>query len=108
LILCPGCRWRQLRRHRLFVSNVWLMGAGGCHHGRAPVIGVYGDGAQRGTPRVGSRGGDPYRGNVVECRTALGIDWMTRRQLSLSIPPLYTEHIGWQLLDALYLCGASA
>lgn len=92
---------RQLRRHRLFVSNVWLMGAGGCHHGRAPVIGVYGDGAQRGEPRVGSRGGDPYRGNLAECRAALGIEWMTRKQLSLSLPPVYTEFIGGQVLERL-------
>ena len=104
---CRDGRWRALRRHRLFSSNVWLMGAGGCGHGRSEVIGVYGDGAQRGVPRaqVQSKvtGGDPYRGNLAECRAAMGIDWMTRRQLSLAIPPVYTQFLGEQVqahLDA--------
>jgi DNA (cytosine-5)-methyltransferase 1 len=30
--VCVDGRRRQLRRHRLFESNVWLMGAGGCQH----------------------------------------------------------------------------
>lgn len=98
---CRDGVWRRLERHRLFLSDVFLMGAGGCAHGRAPVIGVYGDGAQRGIARVGTAGGDPYRGNLAESREALGIEWMTRKQLSLSIPPAYTQHIGEQLLAAI-------
>src|SRR5690606_29928116 len=40
---CRDGRYRQLRRHRLFESNVWLMSPGcGCD-GRQK-IGVYGDG----------------------------------------------------------------
>lgn len=30
-----------------------------------------------------------------------GIDWMTRDELGESIPPLYTEHVGRSLMDAL-------
>ena len=33
----------------------------------------------------------------------MGIDWMTLEELSESIPPIYTEHIGRQLLDHLHL-----
>jgi DNA (cytosine-5)-methyltransferase 1 len=29
----------------------------------------------------------------------MGIDWMTRDELSEAIPPAYTEHIGSQLMD---------
>jgi len=30
---------------------------------------------------------------------AMGIDWMTRREIVLAIPPSYTEYIGRQLFD---------
>jgi len=32
---------------------------------------------------------------------AMGIDWMTRKELAQAIPPEYTEFIGRQLMDAL-------
>jgi len=31
----------------------------------------------------------------------MGIDWMSRDELSQAIPPAYTEHIGKQLLAAV-------
>ena len=32
---------------------------------------------------------------------AIGIDWMKRAELTQAIPPVYTEHIGGQLLTML-------
>jgi DNA (cytosine-5)-methyltransferase 1 len=103
--LSAGCRdgiRRQLRRHRLFESNVWLMGAGGCQH-RGPVVGVYGECG--GTPEqmlgITSKRNRGYKGTRAEAREAMGIDWMGVADLSDAIPPAYTEHIGWQLLDHL-------
>ena len=39
--------------------------------------------------------------NVAACRAAMGIDWMTRDELSESIPPAYTNFIGACLLKVL-------
>ena len=39
--------------------------------------------------------------NAAEACEAMGIDWMSRNGLSQSIPPVYTEWIGRQLLDVI-------
>jgi DNA (cytosine-5)-methyltransferase 1 len=91
----------QLRRHRLFESNVALQGAGGCQH--LPGVrtgGVYGHGGNR-TKTSRRHGGEFYpRGST---RAALlGIDWpMTLAELNQAVPPAYTEHIGRQLMQVL-------
>lgn len=91
-----------LKRHRLFESNVWLAGAGGClgHGGRTrrQVAGVYG-GARR--DKVEAR--EVRRGGYVPpsldvLRSLIGADWMSEQGCFLSIPPAYTEHIGAQLI----------
>jgi DNA (cytosine-5)-methyltransferase 1 len=91
---CRDGRRRQLRRHRLFESNVFLMGAGGCHH-RGQPVGVYGTGG-------GGQMTRGYKGHPEEVRAALGIDWTADRwALSQAIPPRFTQHIGEQLLAAI-------
>ena len=56
---------------------------------RSTVVGVYGRGQGLGP------------GEVDLWRKAMGIDWMTRDELSQAIPPAYTEHIGRQLMTAI-------
>jgi DNA (cytosine-5)-methyltransferase 1 len=91
----------QLRRHRQFESNVFLMGAGGCRHDpRLPTASVYGNGTAWKAAPEARRGG--YVPHKSVCAQLLGIDHrMTKRELSESIPPAYTEFLGRQLLAQL-------
>ena len=84
---------RQLRRHRLFESNLPLDAPECSHRGR--TIGVYGK------PGGSSRRDGIRFGGVASWREAMGIDWMTADELREAIPPAYTEHIGTQLLAHL-------
>jgi DNA (cytosine-5)-methyltransferase 1 len=86
---------RWLKRHRLFASNVLLMGAGGCSCGGRPVIGVYGHGGGDRRP------GRAYKADVTEARAIMGMPWASRKGVSQAIPPAYTQFIGEQLMAAL-------
>jgi DNA (cytosine-5)-methyltransferase 1 len=87
-----------LKRHRLFESNVFLVGAGGCHHPKDILCaGVYGNGSPSRDAAKARAGG--YTPPSQGVRAALmGIDWMSRNGLSQSIPPSYTQFIGEQVL----------
>jgi DNA (cytosine-5)-methyltransferase 1 len=88
-----GVDGRELRRHRLFESNVPMM-APPCQH-TGDVVGVYGTGG----------GGQMTRGykarGVAEAREALGTPWMTLAECAQAIPPVFTAHIGGYLMAAL-------
>lgn len=89
--VCRDGKTRWLSRHRRFGSNVFLLGAGGCHCTTGRLIGgVYGTGGGG----VMTRG---YKFHPEEAREAMGIDWMSRAEISQAIPPAFTEHIGLQL-----------
>jgi len=95
----PGLR---VIRHRLFETN-WLLTAP--PHGAHPLVFThdkrkahYGR-LDQDTSFVQVTGG----GNctVANKRAAMGIDWMTGKELNEALPPAYTEWIGRQLLTAL-------
>lgn len=101
-MLCGSAFGLRVRRHRLFESNAFLMSPG-CYHDGRPVVGVYGDHADR---KQHLRPDGTARGtkatSVADAQDAMGIDWMTRwEDLADAIPPAMTEHIGAQLLDQL-------
>jgi len=95
-----------LRRHRRFASNVFLVGAGGCAHGRHPVIGVYGELSKNdrravNVRRVDERPHGDMRAGLDRARRIMGMPWASERGVTNAIPPAYTEHIGRQLLEHL-------
>ncbi|WP_104128074.1 DNA cytosine methyltransferase [Cryobacterium sp. Y57] len=93
-----------LRRHRLFESNIWLMGAGGCQHDDTQVAGSYTAGRHR-TPA--HRDNPDRQGGYTPALSVraelLGIDWkMNEHELAQAIPPAYSEFLGAQLLSSLH------
>ena len=104
--LCGSSFGLAVRRHRLFETPVLLMGEPLCRHKeQGRPVGVYhkmGDqvkGIDHTTGLVvyGGRTAD----SVEEAGAAMGIDWMTWKELTQAIPPAYTEWIGQQLMRAL-------
>ncbi|MFD0366310.1 DNA methylase [Nocardia sp. GCM10030253] len=89
---------QPLRRHRLFESNVPLIGVA-CAHDRftepkywtgwrpngerrlSTVVQVYGNGGGR-----------------EHWAPAMGMDWATDKEMAAAVPPSYTRHLGRQLL----------
>lgn len=100
IMLCGTMFDLKVYRHRFFESNVFMLmpphiphkdDLRGCGRGLSGkgFITVTGNGG------YGLKGGDAY------ARKAMGIDWMTRTELSESIPPAYTHWIGNHLMQAI-------
>jgi len=97
---------QQLRRHRIFESNVGIHLVPPCNH-VGTTIGIFGDKARdtgaekRHYSRDKNERGQPngIKISLAEAQRAMGIDWMGFKGLSQAIPPAYTEWIGKQLLQ---------
>lgn len=93
--LC-GCMFGLpgLRRERWFETS-WhgFDMRSPCHHVDATITVAGHPGGS--STRDGSRG----YGDTAAWREAMGIDWMTAKELAQAIPPAYTEYIGAQLLE---------
>jgi len=118
VMLCGSSFGMDIRRHRLFESNVPLM-VPPCEHGwqkprfpanrsdrrkanaKACVVSVAGHDTRYFNHVASVHGGTQGAGGVAEWRRAMGIDWMTRDELSQAIPPAYTEFIGRQLISLI-------
>ena len=94
VVLCGSMFGLPIRRHRWFESNMPLdVMTAPCDHSQ-PIIGVYGH------PH-GQAGAFPgtLPGSLESWSLALGVDWMSTRELAQAIPPAYTELIGHQLMQ---------
>lgn len=90
----------KLVRARLFESNMPLSAPQSFHRNShivtASVYGAGGGWTPRHRDNPERRGG--YIPDTDVLRRLMGIDWMTKHELSQSIPPVFTEHIGRQLV----------
>lgn len=104
-------RQLHLKRHRLFESNLFLVGNGGCRcteykRRGIKVGGVYGGGSVNREHAENVRRGGYTPGKHIR-EQLIGADWMTQHGLSQSIPPAYTQHLGMQILEHLAMDGAA-
>lgn len=101
--ICGTALDLPIRRHRLFESNMQIVGLP-CQHSKfterkywtswrpngetrlSTVVQVYGNG-----------------GNQHEWPAAMGIDWMTPHEMAEAIPPAYAEFVGTQIMKSLEL-----
>ena len=106
ITLCGSMFGLPIRRHRWFACSHYLYAPGPCRHTDSciNVIGgkICGYGALRSQTLYHTAKGETrrreayFRSDVGE--KAMGIDWMTRAELSEAIPPAYTHWIGLQLM----------
>lgn len=95
--LCSSSFGLDVRRHRLFETNWSLEGKPCDHTWQTPRFPPASNRKNlRSTVEVGV-----WRIPLDVQQMAMGIDWMTRGELSQAIPPAYTEWIGRQLIRQL-------
>lgn len=96
LILCGSMFGLEVRRHRWFEMN-WPVPpwTPSCDHSR-PITGVYGNAHGKGGAAPGMLPGD-----LETWSRAMGIDWMSAKEIALAIPPAYCNFIGEHLLAAI-------
>lgn len=97
---CGSSFGLDVRRHRLFATNVPLMVPPCDHSWQTPRFRSLDSRRPAGSLAtvVGVHGHLNYPGEFPLRCAAMGIDWMTNDELSQAIPPAYTEHIGRQLM----------
>jgi DNA (cytosine-5)-methyltransferase 1 len=95
LMLCGTMFGLRTWRHRLFELS-WLLErlTPPCNHAHEPVP-VYGH-ENRGSRVAADGSRNVY--SLADRQAAMGIDWMTRDELSQAIPPAFSEWIARQFL----------
>ena len=93
--LCGSGFGLKVRRHRLFESNVPLVGNICNHKEQGKPVGIYG------SMRDEIPNGGHTAKTMDEANEAMGIDWMIWGELVESIPPVYTEYLGKQVATRL-------
>ncbi len=108
-MLCGTMFDLLLLRHRLFETNWGFSHYLKCNHWGTVASGdfaaVYafgGKGHRHGRDSEGNKLRDPASAVGPEWSLAMGIDWMTKKDMAEAIPPAYTEFIGGQLMAVLH------
>ncbi len=95
ITLCGSMFGLGVWRHRLFEVSPPLLFVPQCHHALVPEpIDVTGTGSAQRSPRKKQTGGLSRKPeSLTQARGVMGIDWMSRKEISQAIPPAYSEFI---------------
>lgn len=93
-VLCGTAFGLRVERHRLFESTI-PMASSECHHTRHAMNPHNVAGRKRMYAEFGR--GDPEKIWAKE----MGVEWMNRHEVREAIPPVYTEHIGRELIRVI-------
>jgi len=96
IMLCGAMFGLRTYRHRRFETSFLMMQPEHPKHTERVLNGGY-DPEWKGYYCVTGGGNAP----VAVMKKAMGIDWMTRKELTQAIPPAYTEYIGGYLMKAV-------
>lgn len=91
--LCGLALGLKVKRHRLFESNVFLMTPPCPSHDQDYFV-IFGHEVRN--RRHGDKAG--RKNKIADGRAAMGIDWMTRGELSEAIPPAYSLFLARQII----------
>ena len=97
--LCGSSFDLKVRRHRQFESNIKLTSLSCDHKKQGKPVGIYG------SMKDEIPGGGHTAKTIEQARTAMGIDWMLWGDLVEAIPPIYTQHLGQQIIEAITTTG---
>ena len=100
LVLCGTMFGLETFRHRKFETSFFMLSPVHATHT------VYGKAVKQGRPVTAERKYITVTGNfsgIAVGKRAMGIDWMTRDELTQAIPPAYTEYIGRHLMEVLHV-----
>lgn len=107
IMLCGSSFGLRVRRHRIFESNVALLGMD-CNHAAQPdPIDVSGTGSFQHSPRKKKTGGLGRKPKgLEEAREIMDMPWATRKEIAQAIPPAFAEYLARQILRVLTAANA--
>lgn len=91
IVLCGLAFGLQVKRHRLFETNFAILAPSCPNHNQDYYV-IFGHECRN--RRTGKPAG--RKNKIAIGRAAMGIDWMTRGELSEAIPPAYSQYIAEQ------------
>jgi DNA (cytosine-5)-methyltransferase 1 len=95
IMLCGSAFGLKVRRHRIFESNLPLIGTKCDHKAQGRPIGIYGS-LRDEIPKGGKTAE-----SIEEARAAMEMPWAIWTELVEAIPPAYTKYLGEQIRHAV-------